>query len=92
MALIICNEARSSRCLQPRRDTPILTGSNADARCHFGCARTALIAGPPLTALRHTSATTAADLGRLYGYTTLFACALPKPLLRFPLDRRARHR
>ena len=92
MALIICNEARSKRGLPSRRGTPILTGANAEARYHFECARTALIAGPRLTAVRHAVATIAAEPGRLYGYATLFACAVPKPLLRFLLELRGRWR
>lgn len=89
MALAISNEARTRRGLQSRRGTPILHGTNAHARYHFECARTALIAGPRLTALRHALATIAAEPGRLYGYATLAACAVPKPLLRWMLDRRA---
>ena len=92
MALAICNEARSKRGLPSWRGTPILTGRNADARYHFECARTALIAGPRLTAVRHAAATIAAEPGRLYGYATLIACAVPKPLLRFLLEQRARQR
>ena len=92
MALTICNEARTKRGLRPQRGTPILAGRNADARYHFECARTALIAGPRLTAVRHAAATIAAEPDRLYGYATLLACAVPKPLLRFLLDRRARYR
>ncbi len=92
MALAICNEARIRRGLRPRRGTPSMAGTNADARYHFECARTALIAGPRLTAVRHAAATIAAEPDRLYGYATLFACAVPKPLLRFLLDLRARYR
>jgi len=92
MALAICNEARIRRGLRPRRGTPSMAGTNADARYHFECARTALIAGPRLTAVRHAAATRAAEPDRLYGYATLFACAVPKPLLRFLLDLRARYR
>ena len=92
MALAICNEARSKRGLPSRRGTPILGGTNADAQYHFECARTALIAGPRLTAIRHAAATIAAEPGRLYGYATLFACAVPRPLLRSLLDLRARWR
>ena len=69
-----------------------MAGTNADARYHFECARTALIAGPRPTAVRHAAATIAAEPDRLYGYATLFACAVPKPLLRFLLDLRARYR
>jgi hypothetical protein len=92
MALSISNEARVRRGLPPRRGTPILGGTNADAHYHFECARTALIAGPRLTALRHAVATIAAEPDRLYGYATLFACAVPKLLLRFLLDVRGRWR
>jgi glycosyltransferase involved in cell wall biosynthesis len=92
MALTICNEARARRGLKPRHGTPILAGRNADAQYHFECARTALIAGPRLTALRHAAATIAGEPERLYGYVTLVACAVPKPLLRFLLDLRARWR
>ena len=92
MALAICNEARTKRGLRPWRGTPILAGRNAEAQYHFECARTALIAGPRLTAVRHAAATIAAEPDRLYGYATLLACAVPKPLLRFLLDRRARYR
>ena len=92
MALAICNEARSKRGLPSRRGTPILGGTNADAQYHFECARTALIAGPRLTAIRHAAATIAAEPGRLYGYATLFACAVPRALLRSLLELRARWR
>ena len=92
MALTICNEARNKRGLPSRRGTSILAGTNADAQYHFECARTALIAGPRLTAVRHAAATIAAEPDRLYGYATLFACAVPKPLLRFLLDLRGRWR
>jgi hypothetical protein len=92
MALTICNEARSKRGLPSRRGTSILAGTNADAQYHFECARTALIAGPRLTAVRHAAATIAAEPDRLYGYATLFACAVPRPLLRFLLELRARFR
>jgi glycosyltransferase involved in cell wall biosynthesis len=91
MALAICNEARTKRGLRPQRGTPILAFRNADARYHFECARTALIAGPRLTAIRHAVATIAAEPDRLYAYVTLLACAVPKPLLRFLLDRRAHY-
>jgi GT2 family glycosyltransferase len=91
MALTICNEARTKRGLRPQRGTPILAIRNADARYHFECARTALIAGPRLTAIRHAVATIAAEPDRLYAYVTLLACAVPKPLLRFLLDRRAHY-
>jgi hypothetical protein len=91
MTLTICNEARTKRGLPPRRGTPILAGRNADAQYHFECARTALIAGPRLTAVRHAAATIAAEPERLYGYVTLLACAVPKPLLRFALNRRAHY-
>jgi len=90
MALAICNEARSKRGLPARRGTSILAGTNADAQYHFECARTALIAGSRITAIRHAAATIAAEPDRLYGYVTLFACAVPKPLLRFLLELRAR--
>lgn len=90
MALAICNEARSKRGLPARRGTSILAGTNADAQYHFECARTALIAGSRVTAIRHAAATIAAEPDRLYGYVTLFACAVPKPLLRFLLELRAR--
>jgi len=92
MALVICNEARARCGLRPRRGTPILGGTNADARYHFECARTALIAGSHLTAVRHAAATIAAEPDRLYGYATLFACAVPRRLLRFLLNLRARYR
>ena len=92
MALTICNEARAKRGLPPRRGTPMLAGTNEDARYHFECARTALIAGSHLTALRHAAATIAAEPDRLYGYATLLACAVPKPLLRSLLNLRARIR
>jgi glycosyltransferase involved in cell wall biosynthesis len=90
MALIISNEARIKRGLQARRSTLILAGTNADAQYHFECARTALIAGPRLTAIRHAVATVVAEPGRLFGYAAVFACAVPKPLLRFLLGWRAR--
>ena len=70
----------------------MLAGTNEDARYHFECARTALIAGSHLTALRHAAATIAAEPDRLYGYATLLACAVPKPLLRFLIELRARSR
>ncbi len=92
MALIISNEARARRGLRLRQDSSILAGKNADALYHFECARTALIAGPRLTALRHAVATITAEPGHLYGYATLFACAVPKPLLIFLLNLRARNR
>jgi len=92
MALTICNEARAKRGLPPWHGTPILTGRNADAQYHFECARTALIAGSHVTALRHAVATIAAESGRIYGYAALFACAVPKPLLRFLFELRARVR
>jgi CTP:molybdopterin cytidylyltransferase MocA len=88
MALVICNEARTRHGLPPWRGTPILAGANADAQYHFECARTALIAGPRPAAVRHAAATIAAEPDRLYGYATLAACAVPKPVLRFLLDRR----
>jgi len=90
MALAISNEARSKRGLPSRRGTSILAGTNAAAQYHFECARTALISGPRLTAVRHAAATIAADPHRLYGYATLLACAVPKPLLRFLLELRGR--
>jgi hypothetical protein len=92
MTLIISNEVRTRRGLGVRRGTTILSGRNADAQYHFECARTALIAGPRLTAIRHAAATIVAEPDRLYGYVTLLACAVPKPLLRFLLDWRARSR
>jgi hypothetical protein len=92
MALTICNEARTRRGLRPWQGTPILAGRNADAQYHFECARTALIAGPRLTAVRHAAATIAAEPDRLYGYAALFACAVPRPLLRFLFELRARFR
>jgi len=92
MALTICNEARVKRGLPPRRGTPMLAGTNDDARYHFECARTALIAGSHLVAARHAAATIAAEPGGLYGYATLLACAVPKPLLRVLLNLRARIR
>jgi hypothetical protein len=90
MALAICNEARAKCGLQSRRGSPILGGTNADAQYHFECARTALIAGPRFTAVRHAAATIAFEPDRLYGYATLFACAVPRALLRFVLELRAR--
>jgi hypothetical protein len=92
MTLIISNEVRTRCGLEVRRGTTILSGRNADAQYHFECARTALIAGPRLTAIRHAAATIGAEPDRLYGYVTLLACAVPKPLLRFLLDWRARSR
>jgi glycosyltransferase involved in cell wall biosynthesis len=92
MAVAICNDARIKRGLRPRRGTHILAGIDADALYHFECARTALIAGSRPTALHHAVATIAAEPDRLYGYVTLFACAAPKPLLRFLLNLRARSR
>jgi hypothetical protein len=92
MALAICNEVRIKHGLRPRRSTPILAGTDADAQYHFECARTALIAGSHLTAVRHAAATIAAEPDRLYGYATLFACAVPRPLLRFLFELRARFR
>ena len=92
MALTICNEARARHGLRPRHATAILTGTNADAQYHFECARTALIAGPRLTAVRHAVATIAAEPVRLYGYAALFACMVPRALLRFLLDMRARYK
>src|SRR5438034_1967741 len=92
MALAICNEARTRRGLRPWRGTPVLAGRNAEAQYHFECARTALIAGPRLTAVRHAAATIAAEPDRPYGYVTLLACAVPRPLLRFLLNLRARYR
>ena len=92
MALAICNDARTKHGLRPRRGTPILAGTDADAQYHFECARTALIAGSHLTAVRHAAATIAAEPNRLYGYATLFACAVPRPLLRFLFELRARFR
>jgi len=92
MSLAICNAARSKRGLPSRRSTSILSGTKADAQYHFECARTALIAGPRRTALRHAAATIAAEPDRVYGYATLFACAVPRPLLRLLLELRARVR
>ncbi len=92
MALTICNEARTKRGLRALRGAPILAGRNADARYHFECARTALIAGSRFTAVRHAAATIAAEPDRLYGYATLLACAVPKSLLRVLLNLRARYR
>ena len=92
MALTICNEARTKRGMRPHRGTPILAFRNADARYHFECARTALIAGSHLTAFRHAAATIVAEPDRLYGYAALAACAVPKPLLRLLLEWRARYR
>jgi glycosyltransferase involved in cell wall biosynthesis len=92
MALTISNEARTKRGLRARRSTLILASANADAQYHFECARTALIAGPRLTAIRHAAATVLAEPDRLYGYAALVACAVPKPLLRFLLELRARFR
>jgi glycosyltransferase involved in cell wall biosynthesis len=91
MALSICNEARSRSGLPPWRGTPMLASANAEAQYHFECARTALIAGPRPAAVRHAAATIAAEPDRLYGYATLFACAVPKPILRFLLERRSGH-
>ena len=88
MALTICNDARTRRALRPRRGTSILAGTNADAQGHFESARTALIADPRFTDRRHAAATIAAEPRRLYGYATLFACAVPRPLLRFFLNLR----
>ena len=90
MALAICNEERAKRGLRPRAPGPLLAGTNADARYHFECARTALIAGSHLTALRHAAATIGAEPNRLYGYVTLLGCAVPKRLLRWLLNVRAR--
>jgi glycosyltransferase involved in cell wall biosynthesis len=90
MALTITNEARRKRGLQTRRAARGLAGTNADARYHFECARTALIAGSRLTALRHAAATVAAEPDRLYGYAAVIGCAVPKRVLQFLLDRRAR--
>lgn len=92
MALTICNEARARRGLRPWRGTPILAGRNADAQYHFECARTALIAGSHVTAFRHAVSTIAAEPDRFYGYAALFACAVPKPLLRFLFELRAHFR
>jgi glycosyltransferase involved in cell wall biosynthesis len=92
MTVTICNEARSRRGLPSLRGTSIVAGTKADAQYHFECARTALIAGPRLIAVRHAAATIASEPDRLYGYTTLFACAVPRPLLRFLLELRARLR
>lgn len=92
VSLAICNAARSKRGLPSRRGTSILAGTKVDAQYHFECARTALIAGPRLTAVRHAAATIAAEPDRLYGYATLFACAMPRRLLRFLLELRARFR
>jgi len=92
MALRICNEARSRQGLRSRRGTSMLTSTNQQAQYHFECARTALIAGPRLTALRHAVAMIAAEPRRLSGCATLFACAVPKPLLRFLLELRTRQR
>jgi len=92
MTLTICNQARAQHGLRPRHGTPILAGTNADAQYHFECARTALIAGPRLTAVRYAAATIAAEPDRLYSYAALFACAVPRPLLRFLLNLRARYR
>jgi hypothetical protein len=89
MALTICNEARTRHGLPPRGGTPILASENADAQYHFECAPTALIAGPRPAALRHAAATIAAKPDRLCGCAALFACAMPKPLLRLLFDRRA---
>jgi len=86
MALTICNDSRTRRALRPRRSTPILAGTNADAQGHFESARTALIADPRFTDRRHAAATIAAEPRRLYGYATLFACAVPRPPLRFFLN------
>lgn len=92
MALAISNEARKKRGLPPRRGTPILSGTKEAALYHFECARVALIAGPRLAALRHAAATIAAEPSRLYGYATLLACAVPKPLLRLLLELNGRWR
>ena len=92
VSLAICNAARSKRGLPSRRGTSILVGTKTDAQYHFECARTALIAGPRLTAVRHAAATIAAEPDRLYGYATLFACAMPRRLLRLLLELRARIR
>ena len=92
MSLAICNEARGRLGLQPRRGSPILAGASADGQYHFECARTGLVAGSRLAAVRHSAATIAAEPDRLCGYAALAACAVPKPLLRFLLELRARHR
>jgi hypothetical protein len=90
MSATICNEARTRRGLPIWRPTPMLGGANPAAQYHFECARTALIAGPRLTAVRHAAATIAADPGRLYGYATLAACGVPKRLLSALLELRMR--
>jgi hypothetical protein len=92
MALAICNEQRRKRGLRPRAAGSILAGTNAEARYHFECARTALIAGSHLTAFRHAVATVAAEPNRLYGYATLFGCVVPRGLLRSLVNLRARCR
>jgi glycosyltransferase involved in cell wall biosynthesis len=90
MSLSICNEVRARHGLPAWRPAPILEGSNVDARYHFECARTALLAGPRLAAVRHATATIAAEPRRLYGYLALWACAVPQPLLRCLCHLRAR--
>ena len=92
MAVEICNTHRTKRGLPPKTAPPMLAGTNADARYHFECARTALIAGSHVTALRHAAATITAEPNRLYGYATLIACAVPKRLLRLLLNLWARYR
>ena len=92
MTLAICNEARTKHGLRPRSNGMIFAGVNADGQYHFECARTALIAGSRLTAVRHAAAAMAAEPNHLYGYATLFACAVPKPLLRYLLNLRASYR
>ncbi len=83
MALVICNEARRKQGLPSLRGAPIVIGANADAQYHFECARTALLDGPRLIAVRHAAGTIAAEPARLFGYAAMLACALPTPLLRF---------
>jgi len=92
MALKICNEARVRRGLTAWRGTSVLGGTNPDGQYHFECARTALIAGARRTAIRHASATIAAEPDRPYGYAALAACAVPKPVLRLLLEIWARLR
>jgi CTP:molybdopterin cytidylyltransferase MocA len=86
MALLICNKARNRQGLPSRSGKPIFTSTKVDAQYHVECARAALNAGPRRAAVRHAAATIAADPGRLYGYAILFACVVPRLLLRFLMD------
>jgi glycosyltransferase involved in cell wall biosynthesis len=86
MALAICNKARNKQGLPSRNRTLIFTTAKADAQYHGECARAALSAGPRRAAIRHAAATIAAEPGRLYGYAILFACVVPRLLLRFVME------